>query len=385
LEAVIIEVSQLDLMIYLDNAATSYPKPEAVYSAVNETLRHYGGNPGRGGHSLTLAAQRIVAEARLLCAELFHAKSPDCVVFTANATAAINMALKGILKPGDHLLTGSLEHNAVTRPLYRLEQSGVAVTKVPSDIQRGISVETLQQAALSQTKLVVCNHISNVFGTMNDLAAIGSFCRSNGFIFLVDAAQSAGCKSINVQEMGIDLLAFSGHKALFGPQGTGGLYVRSGLQLETLLEGGTGSRSESLTQPIELPDRLESGTPNTPGLAGLAAGIRFVFETGIDQIADKEVRLMQRLHTGLAEVPGIHVLGADHGGSVVSIQFDRYEPEQVAMILDSAFGIAVRSGLHCAADAHRSQNSTGTLRISLNYFNEESDIDAVLNALRHLV
>jgi cysteine desulfurase family protein len=311
-------------------------------------------------------------------------------VFTANATTAINTALKGILKPGHHVITSSFEHNAVTRPLHRLEQSGVFVTKIKTDIDNGLQLDLLKKTVTSKTKLVVCQHISNVFGTINDVEAIGQFCRQHGILFLVDAAQSAGCRNIDVQSMHIDLLAFSGHKSLFGLQGTGGLYLRPDLQLETLIEGGTGSQSESLEQPDILPYRFESGTPNTPGLAGLAAGVRFILETGIKTIAEKENRLIHRLLAGLNEIRGIRFLGTKpelERGSVVSVQLEKYSPEQAATILDVGFGIAVRSGFHCAADAHRSMNTShcgGTLRISPNFMNNEQHIDACLDALRSL-
>ncbi|MDR1963309.1 MAG: aminotransferase class V-fold PLP-dependent enzyme [Planctomycetaceae bacterium] len=377
-------------LIYLDNAATSYPKPESVYRAVDKALREQCGNPGRASHRLAVSAGRILGDARLFCARLFNAEKPEQIVFTANATTAVNMVLKGLLNSGDHLITGSLEHNAVTRPLHRLEQTGVSISKIAADIDRGLQHEILKQSVTAKTKMVICNHISNVFGTVNDLELIGRFCRERDILFAVDAAQSAGCRKIDVQAMFIDLLVFSGHKSLFGIQGTGGLYIRPGLRLETILEGGTGSHSELLEQPEQLPDRLEIGTPNTPGLAGLTAGIRFILETGIETIAEKEARLVRRLLAGLAEIPAIRVIGPKpelERGCVVSVQLEKFSPEQAASILDSGFGIAVRSGLHCAADAHRAMNTLqngGTLRISPNYFNENQHIDRCLDALRKL-
>ncbi|MDR2438692.1 MAG: aminotransferase class V-fold PLP-dependent enzyme [Planctomycetaceae bacterium] len=376
--------------IYLDNAATSWLKPESVYAAVAKALRERCGNPGRSGHRFAVAAGQILDDARLLCAQLFNAEKPEQIIFTANATIAANLVLKGILNIGDHVITSSLEHNAVVRPLYHLEQTGISVSKIGVDLNCGILIDVLERVVTAKTKLLICNHISNVFGTVNDIEQIGRFCRERGILFAVDAAQSAGCRNIDVQGMFIDFLIFSGHKSLFGLQGTGGLYLRPGLRLATILEGGTGHYSESLEQPEQLPYRLESGTPNTPGLAGLTAGIRFILETGIETIAKKENQLINRLLTGLHEISGIYVIGPElefERGCVVSVQLEKYSPVQAALILDSSFHIAVRGGLHCAADAHRFMNTLengGTLRISPNYFNENQHIDCCLDALRKL-
>ncbi|MDR0336623.1 MAG: aminotransferase class V-fold PLP-dependent enzyme [Planctomycetaceae bacterium] len=379
-----------DEPVYLDNAATSWLKPESVYVAVTQALREQCGNPGRSGHRFSVSAGRILDNARLLCAQLFNAEKPEQIIFTANATIAANMVLKGILNIGDHVITGSLEHNAVIRPLHRLEQTGISVSKISVDLHQGIQLERLKQTVTAKTKLLICNHISNVFGTVNDIKSIGEFCRERGILFAVDAAQSAGCRKIDVQAMFIDCLIFSGHKSLFGPQGTGGLYLRPGLRLATILEGGTGNYSELLEQPEQLPYRLESGTPNTPGVAGLAAGVQFILETGIETITKKETQLINRLLTGLATISGIRIIAPKpefERGSVVSVQLEKFSPEQAASILDSSFGIAVRSGLHCAAEAHRFMNTLengGTLRISPNYFNENQHIDRCLDALRKL-
>jgi cysteine desulfurase family protein len=375
-------------IIYLDNAATSCPKPESVYHAVNETLRNRCGNPGRSDHTPSLLANQILDETRMLCARLFNAPSPEQIIFTWNATAALNIALKGLLKPGDHVITSSFEHNSVARPLFGLEKNGVFVTKITSNIDYGLSLDALRRSVRSNTKLVVCNHISNVFGTVNDISAIGRFCREQRLLLLVDAAQSAGAKPIDVQSMNIDLLAFPGHKALFGPQGTGGLYIRHGVPLETIFEGGTGSHSESLEQPYEGTDRFESGTPNTPGLAGLAEGVRFLLETGVSQIEKRETELVERLLYGLEGIRNIRILGPQKGcarGTAISIQLTSHAPTQAAKILDSNFRIAVRSGLHCSVDAHRTIHTLehgGTLRISPGFFNQEHEIDFCVNALR---
>ena len=309
-------------MIYLDNAATSFPKPESVYEAVLKTMREECGNPGRSGHRLSLSAGRNVNEARVLCARLFHAQSPDNIVFTGNATAALNIAIKGIIKPGDHVITSSLEHNSVSRPLHCLERTGVKITKLPTDLRDGLSASDVEKAVRPDTKLVVCTHISNVTGTINDIASIGSFCGSKGILFLADAAQSAGSRFIDVQNMRVDMLAFPGHKGLLGPQGTGGLYIRPGIELNTIIQGGTGSKSESLSQPETMPDRFESGTLNTPGLAGLAAGIRFILGEGIGKIEQAEAGLTKRLIEGINAISDIRLIGPglnQNRGNVVSV------------------------------------------------------------------
>ncbi|MDR1480911.1 MAG: aminotransferase class V-fold PLP-dependent enzyme [Planctomycetaceae bacterium] len=383
--------------VYLDNATTSFPKPESVYRVVECFMRDCGGSAGRSGHYAAIEAQRIIDDARLLCAGLLNAPSPQNIIFTPNATTAINIALKGILSTNDNVVFGSFEHNAVTRPLYSLSKCGISVTKIESDLDSGLDKEQLKNAIRSDTRLVICNHVSNVFGTENDVVGIGRICRESGVLFMVDAAQSAGVKLIDVQGMCIDLLAFSGHKSLFGLQGTGGLYVASGVQVRPLIEGGTGSAAvgvmssdEMFEQPAKLPDKLESGTINTHGIVGLAAGLRFIFETGIDRIAAKELELVSRLVNGLQEINGIRVISPAkkfNRGSVVSFQHDSIPPDQIAAILDTGFGIAVRSGLHCAFAPHQTIGtikSGGTVRISPNYFNNESEIDYCIDAIRKI-
>jgi len=375
--------------IYLDNAATSFPKPESVYEAVIKMMREECGNPGRSGHRLSVSAGRNVNEARVLCARLFNAQSPENIVFTPNTTAALNIAIKGIIEPGDHVITSSLEHNSVSRPLYCLERSGVRVTKLPTDLRRGLNASDIEKALRPDTKLVVCTHISNVTGTINDIASIGSFCRSKGIHFLVDAAQSAGSRAIDAQNMRVDMLAFSGHKGLLGPQGTGGLYLRPGLALKTIIQGGTGSESESLSQPETMPEKFESGTLNTPGLAGLAAGIRFILEEGIEKIERAEAGLIKRLIEGINTLSDIRLIGPgldENRGNVVSVCLEKTPAAAAALMMDSAFKIAVRSGIHCASDAHRSTGTLengGALRISPNYFNTPRDIDICLEALEY--
>ena len=373
-------------MIYLDNAATSHPKPEEVYQAINKTLRENFGNPGRSAHKPSIKANKIIEETRFLCKKLFNADSPENIIFTNNTTTALNLAIKGIISKGDHVLTSTLEHNSVSRPLYHLEKEGICeVTKVHTDINFGLNTDVIKKAIKRNTKLVICTHISNVTGTVNDIETIGQFCRERGLVFLVDAAQSAGARHINVQNMCIDLMAFPGHKGLLGPQGTGGLYIRNGLNIRSIFQGGTGSQSESLSHPENLPHKLEFGTLNTPGIAGLGAGIKFILEKGIDEIEKKERTLTERLIKGLQNINGVKIYGPDdwavNRGNVVSICIENTTPGEFMLMLDCGYDIAVRSGLHCAIDAHKTigtHDKGGTIRISPNYFNTETEIDTLL-------
>lgn len=373
-------------MIYLDNAATSAQKPEAVYQATDRALRHLSGNPGRSGHRLALQAAAAVWETRVHCARLFNAESAETVCFAANATEALNLAIHGLLRPGDHAITTSMEHNSVARPLEYLRAAGVEISKLRADVQDGVDPQAVAAAIKKNTRLVACTHVSNVTGTINDIAAVGAVCRSHGIPFLVDAAQSAGGRVIDVQKMHIDLLAFPGHKGLLGPQGTGGLYVRGGLLLVPLKQGGTGSVSQSLQQPATAPDRYESGTLNVPGIAGLGAGIAFILAAGQDQIEAKETALTRRLLDGLAQIPGV-VVYAGGRAPVVSLTIAGCEPQDAAMLLDSVFDIAVRAGLHCAPDAHHTLGTLaagGTVRLSPNYFTTEQEIDTCLDAVARI-
>lgn len=375
------------MAIYLDNAATSFPKPEAVYRSIDETLRQFGGNPGRGGHQLALDASRIVFTAREAVAGFFGISDSSRVVFTANATAAINQALFGLLHPGDRVVTTNMEHNAVTRPLRALQERGVEVVKVAADCHGFVVAEDFCRAcSAAPTALAVLGHISNVTGTIQDLATVGPWCRSHGVTLLVDAAQSAGLLPIDVEALGIDLLAAPGHKGLFGPVGSGFLYVRPGLELVPLLYGGTGANSHSDLMPEVMPERLESGTPNTPGLAGLTAGIAWLEEVGLDAIREHECRCLSRLLTGLAAIPGLEIYGpgdAAKSGGVLSFNLKGLDPSAVAFRLDHEFSICVRAGLHCAPEAHRAIGTypAGTVRVSPNMLNSLEEIEAFLTAI----
>ena len=374
-------------MIYLDYAATSGRKPEAVYEASDRVMRAVSGNPGRSGHKISLEAGAIVAEARLLCSRLFHAPASETIAFGVNTTEALNLGILGMVEKGDHVITSSLEHNSVARPLEHLKDEGVEVTKIRADLENGVDPDAVEAAIKDNTKLVVMTHISNVTGTVNDIAAIGDVCRRHGVTFLVDAAQSAGVRPIDVQAMKIDMLAFPGHKCLYGPQGTGGLYISPEVDLRPLLTGGTGTQSELLHQPVSRPERYESGTLNVPGLAGLARGVDFILKTGVDAIEEKEYELTARLISGIRQYDNITIWGpqtAKNRAAVLSITIDGYEPQDISIYLDQIFDIAVRSGLHCAPYAHETLGTLdkgGTVRISPGYFTTEEEIDACIEAI----
>lgn len=375
-------------MICLDNAATSAKKPEAVYTASDHALRCCSGNPGRSGHALSTEAGRIVSDARMCCAGLFHAKDASEICFASNTTTALNTAIYGIAAPGTHVITSALEHNSVSRPLEHLRSLGTEITVLPCSVDSGVDPEDVRRAIRPETSLIVLTHISNVTGTVNDIRSVGATAREYGIPFLVDAAQSAGGREIDVVRDNVDLLAFPGHKGLLGPQGTGGLYIRTGIEVRPLTRGGTGSFSELPRQPDRMPDRLESGTLNVPGLAGLAEGIRAVRSAGLDSIVQKEKTLRLQLYEGLREIPGLRLFapGPDQdAGCVLSFTMEGTDPAEIAMILDMEFGIAVRSGLHCAPYAHRSLGTLengGTVRVSPNWLNERAEIEAFLHAVR---
>jgi len=378
-------------VIYFDNAATSWPKPAAMMAAMIHYNEMIGGSPGRSGHQRSLAAGRIILESREALAELFGCADSLRITFTKNATEALNIALSGILNHGDHVIASSMEHNSVMRPLRFLEAQGVQLSVVSCSGDGRLDPDDVQRAIQSRTRLLVVTHASNVTGTIQPIAALGKIARNHGILFCVDAAQTAGALPINVDETSVDLLAFSGHKSLLGPQGTGGLYVREGLekQLRPVIMGGTGSRSEFEGQPDFMPDKYESGTPNTIGLAGLEAGVRFVLSAGVEAIRSKEEALTARFLAGLAALPGITVYGPPDAASrtaVVSFNITGLSPSEAAMELEERFGILCRPGLHCAPAAHRTIGtfSRGTIRFGFGYFNKEEEIDLALEAIQSL-
>jgi cysteine desulfurase / selenocysteine lyase len=371
---------------YLDNAATSWPKPDTVYQAVGRFMREVGATPGRGGHRREEEAAMIADQARAAVAELFHAPDPASVAFTMNATQAINMALKGLLQPGDHVITSSIEHNAMWRPLKALEQRGVAVSAVSCASDGTLAPAGVEEAIRPETRLIAMLHASNVLGTILPVAEIGKLAQKHGIAFLVDAAQTAGAYPVDMQAMNIDLLAFPGHKGLFGPHGTGGLIVRPGLRLETWVEGGSGTESAPESMPEALPLRLEAGTQNAAGIAGLLAGVRFVLDQGVEQIRQHEMDLTALLLDQLGGVPGMNVLGpADllQRTAVIAVTVDDFVPDQLALVLDQVFDIATRAGLHCAPQAHLTAGTleSGALRFSPGYFNAPEEICEAAEAL----
>jgi len=376
--------------VYLDNAATTFPKPEVVYEAVDGFMRDVGGSAGRSGHRRSVEAGRMVYAARETVASLLGIPDPLRLVFTRNATEALNLAIQGLLKPGDHVVTTSMEHNSVMRPLAAAGKRGVASTAVRCAPDGLLDPADLEKAITPSTRLIVLNHVSNVTGTVQPLEDVARIARAAGIPLLLDAAQSAGRIPIDVSASGIDLLAFTGHKELFGPQGVGGLYIGAGLEPEPLCYGGTGSRSSELEQPGELPERYESGTLNAPGIVGLGAGVGFVRTVGVDQVRSHELGLLERLLGGLAGIKGVTVHGPaglrDRAG-IVAITFEDAQAPAVAADLDSRCGIAARAGLHCAPCAHQTIGTieTGALRVSLSYLNIEEEIDYFLECLAGII
>jgi len=374
-------------VIYLDNAATSWPKPEIVYKTMDEFLRTKGGNPGRGSHSVALGARQTVDETRMLVARFINAPEINRVIFTLNCTDALNLGLKGLLKPGDHVVTSCIGHNSLVRPLRKLESLGVKMTWVPPSPDSGIlSPRDIEAAITKDTKLVVVTHASNVTGVIQSIEEYGAVTRRRNLIFMVDAAQTAGKYPIDVQASNIDLLAFSGHKGLFGPPGTGALYIGNRVNLDSLREGGTGSYSEEEEQPVILPDRHESGTQNSVGISGLGAGLKYIRNEGLEKIRTREQSLTDTLIEGLSKIPGIVLyISKDRlkQAPVISFNIKGFTPGDVGTILDQTFDIKVRTGLHCAPMMHKTIGTfpLGTIRLSPGYFNSLEEIEMTIKAI----
>jgi cysteine desulfurase / selenocysteine lyase len=374
------------MSIYLDNAATSYPKPEAVYQAVMHAMREIGASPGRGGHRRSLEAGRIMFQAREAAARLFCAPDSSRMLFTHSATEALNMALRGTLAAGDHVITSSMEHNSLVRPLHLLEKQGVALTIVQAGPDGVIDPDDVRHALTPRTRMIAIGHVSNVSGTIQPIELVSAIAHEAGALFLLDAAQSAGCLPIDVVASAIDLLAVPGHKGLYGPQGTGLLYVAAHVPLTPLLAGGTGTSSTAEEQPDSMPDGYEAGTHNLPGIAGLKAGMEFVMEQGVAAIGEHErglVTYSMELLRGLPRVT-LHT-PADPAlrGAVLSFTIAGTDPATVAFDLDRRFDIAVRAGLHCAPRAHRTLGTFpgGTVRMSPGWFTTREDIDLFVEAV----
>ena len=376
-------------MIYLDNAATTLQKPPCVGQAMLDALEH-AGNPGRGAHEPTLHAARIVYHARETLATLLHAEGPDCIAFTANVTQALNTALCGLVRPGDHVITTVCEHNSVLRPLYRLREQGAEVSFVEVDDTGRLRYEQFEKFLRPNTRLVVVTHASNVTGNLTDLAFVSAFAKKHGLTLVVDAAQTAGARPIDVQALGVDVLCFTGHKALLGPQGTGGLAVAEGVDVAPWAMGGTGVHSFDALQPLGWPTRLEAGTLNGHGIAGLSAGLEFIeAQGGVEAIAAHERALADRFLAGVREIPEIKLYGAfdqPSRSAIVSLNVGDIDSAEISDALMQGWGIATRPGAHCAPLMHRALETErqGIVRFSFGYFNTDEEVDTAIDALRDL-
>lgn len=376
-------------MVYFDNAATSFPKPKVVYDSIMTAMVEYGANPGRSGHKLALKSSRAIYETRELLGKLFNIKNPLNIVLTFNCTESLNLGIKGLLKSGDHVITSSMEHNSVLRPLRYLKKFGVETTIVQCDSKGRISVSDIEASIRPNTKLIVNTHISNLTGTIMPIKEIGELAKEKGIIFMVDAAQSAGVYNIDVEDMNIDMLAFPGHKGLLGPQGTGGLYIREGIEIEGLMQGGTGSSSYSLDQPGISPDKFESGTPNAPGIIGMGAGVKYIMGQGIDNIRMLEERLLLYFIEGVSKIEGVILYGPlnpKEQAGVVALNIKDIDSSEVSYILDEEYDIYVRPGVHCAPLAHKTIGTInqGVVRFSFSPFNTYEEIDYCIKAIEQI-
>ncbi len=374
-------------MIYLDNAATTWPKPQNVVASVEEALVRKGGNAGRGGHGVAMQMARLIHQTREDLCVLFGTDDPTRVIFTQNATHALNQALFGLLHPGDHVITSSLEHNAVARPLYALRQRGVEVSEVPGVPGEEFNLVAYRKAFRPNTKLVVTLHASNVTGALLPIREIGQVAQEHKVLYLLDAAQTAGVFPIDLGRVPVDLLAFPGHKGLLGPQGTGGLMIKSEIGLEPLIYGGTGSLSEDERQPDFLPDALESGTLNGVGIAGLGAGVRYILSEGVDRIRVREQALCRKLWEGLKEIPGVKLYGSElveRRAPIVAFNIGEIDSVALSFALEEKTGIIARAGLHCAAHAHRMLGTLeqGVVRFSPSHFTTDEAIETALLAVK---
>ena len=375
-------------MIYFDNAATTLHKPACVVQAVTEAMCSLG-NSGRGIHSGALSASRIIYDTRAVLAQLFVAESPERIAFTANSTEALNMAIKGVLNPGEHVITTALEHNSVLRPLYELEDQGVELTILPADKLGNIRYEDFEKEIRPNTKAIVTTHGSNLTGNLLDIGRIGGIAKKHNLIYIVDASQTAGVFDIDVQGMHIDILCFTGHKGLLGPQGTGGIYVRSGVEVRPLLSGGSGVQTYLRSHPPRMPTALEAGTLNGHGIAGLGAAVRYLRETGIPAIRAKEQELMMAFYEAVREIPGITVYGDftdSNRCAIVSLNIRDYDSGEVSDALSEQYGIATRPGAHCAPLMHQAMGTVeqGAVRFSFSHYNTKEEIKIAVAALQEL-
>lgn len=371
-------------MIYLDNGATSWPKPEKVYTAVEDCLRHHGGNPGRSGHTMSLDAARVIFNARETLAKLLNIENSSRIVFTKNATEAINIALKGILNPGDHLITSAFEHNCVYKTSAYLESIGVEVTRLKGDPFGYIDSTQLAPHIKENTKMVCLPHASNVIGTINPINEIGSFLKNQNILFMIDAAQTAGAMPLDIKTLDIDIVAGTGHKSLLGPPGSGFLYLKESIEPRPLIHGGTGIKFDP-----ETPDRLETGTMNAPALMGLQRGIEYIMERGVENIRADEVSLIEMLLSGLQKINGVKILGslkAQERASLVCFNIDGYTSTDLCIKLDEGYKIMTRPGDHCSPQTHMLLNTypEGALRVAPGCFTKEEHIETLIKALKEI-
>lgn len=373
-------------MIYLDNGATTFHKPESVIQAVADAMR-YMGNSGRGSHEASLKASRIIYDTRAMLAAMFGLRDPSRVAFTANSTESLNMAIQGLFSPGDHVITTALEHNSVLRPLYRLREQGVELTIVRADRQGNIRYEDIREAVKPSTKGVVCTHGSNLTGNLVDIGRVGKICAETEILLVVDASQTAGVFDIDMEAMGIDVVCFTGHKSLLGPQGTGGLCIAPGVDIRPFKVGGTGVQTYLPQQPPQYPTRLEAGTLNGHGIAGLSAALDYLEETGLETIRSHEQALARQFYEGVSAIPGVTVYGdftTWDRAPVVSLNIRDYDSSQVSDVLAEQFSIATRPGAHCAPRLHRALGTMaqGAVRFSFGWFNTEEETQAAIAAVR---
>ena len=375
-------------MIYMDNAATTMQKPQQVIDAVAAAMCSLG-NAGRGAHAASLGAARTIYDAREKLACFFHAENPKQIAFTMNSTESLNIALKGVLNPGDHVITTMLEHNSVLRPLYELQEKGTELTILKSNPQGTLDYEDFEKAIKENTKAIVCTHGSNLTGNLVDVKRVGEIAKKHGFLFIVDASQTAGVFPIDVQEMGIDILCFTGHKGLLGPQGTGGIYVREGLTVRPLLCGGSGVQTYNKKHPSEMPTALEAGTLNGHGIAGLDAAVEYLMETGIDTIREREQDLMWRFYEGVKDIPGVKVYGdfsTRERCAIVTLNIGDYDSSEVSDELLMTYGISTRAGGHCAPLMHEALGTVeqGAVRFSFSHYNTDEELNTAIQAVKEM-
>lgn len=375
-------------MIYMDNAATTMHKPQEVIDAVVMAMSSMG-NAGRGVNEASLSASRIIYDTREKLCRLFGAEDPRQIVFTPNSTESLNIAIKGILNPGDHVIATMLEHNSVLRPLYEMEKKGVRLTIVKSDQNGRFNLKDIEDAIAEDTKMIVCTNGSNLTGNYVDPKPVGTLARERGIVFVVDASQTAGVFPIDVQKMKIDVLCFTGHKGMLAPQGTGGMYVRKGLVIRPLKSGGSGVQTYSKTHPIEMPTALEAGTLNGHGIAGLHAAVEYLEKTGVDNIRAREQDLMWRFYEGVKDIPGVKVYGdfsSKNRCPIVTLNIGDYDSSEVSDELLTEYGISTRAGGHCAPLMHEALGTVeqGAVRFSFSHYNTEEEVDTAIEAIREL-